>query len=100
MATYGLNEDDWDLLLDRIHDHTCLPFLGAGISSTPARERSMPTGAQLAESLAAECKFPGPEKWDLFRVCQYFSVSKDPHAMRKAIRDRLRVPNAEPTPAH
>lgn len=100
MGSHGLSDDDWDLLITRIRDQHCLPFLGAGVSASSAGAPGLPTGAQLAQSLAEECKYPGADKWDLFRVCQYFSVARDAHAMRVAISRKLLVPNVQPTPVH
>lgn len=100
MSSHGLSEDDWDLLLTRIRDQQCLPFLGAGVSISSGAGPGLPTGAQLAQSLAEECKYPGADKWDLFRVCQYFSIARDAHAMRVAIRQKLNVPGVRPTAVH
>lgn len=100
MAYHGMSDDDWDLLVMRIRDQHCLPFLGAGVSIGSGPDPGLPTGAQLAQSLAEDCKYPGADKWDLFRVCQYYSVARDAHAMRVAIRQKLRVPGVQPTPVH
>lgn len=99
-TSQGLSDDDWDLLVTRIRDEQCLPFLGAGVSVTAGSDPGLPTGAQLSKALAEECKYPGTDSWDLFRVCQYFSVARDAHAMRLAIRQKLNVPGLRPTPVH
>jgi hypothetical protein len=100
MPNHGLTDDDWDLLLTRIREQQCLPFLGAGVSISAGADPGLPTGAQLAQSLAEECKYPGADKWDLFRVCQYFSVARDAHAVRKAIVKKLDVAGVQPTAVH
>jgi SIR2-like protein len=100
MPASRLSDDDWDLLVSRIRANECLPFLGAGVSISSGPGAGLPAGSQLAESLAAECKYPGSDKWDLFRVCQYYSIARDPHEMRLAIRKRLRVPGIQPTEVH
>ena len=43
----GLNDDDWDMLLQRIKSGSCTPFLGAG-----ACAGTLPLGADVARKWA------------------------------------------------
>jgi hypothetical protein len=95
-----LSDNDWNLLIKRIRTQHCLPFLGAGVSLAVGTDPGLPTGGQLANSLAEECNYPGADKWDFFRVCQYFAMVRDPHSLREAIRDRLQQPKVRPTRVH
>ena len=63
-------EDDWWLLLRRIRDGECVPFLGSGASLGYDEGPNLPTAGELSETLAVECNYPGADRWDLLRVAQ------------------------------
>ena len=48
-----LTRDDWDLLLDRIKDGKCTPFLGAG-----ACHGVLPLGSSITEDWARKLDYP------------------------------------------
>ncbi|GIK57522.1 MAG: hypothetical protein BroJett015_31850 [Chloroflexota bacterium] len=64
----GLNERDWNLLLKRIADGKCTPFIGPAINHA-----YLPTRRALATSWANEFGYP-LENGDLARVAQYLAV--------------------------
>src|SRR4051794_6316246 len=66
---HGLSEDDWRLLLGRIHSGNCTPFLGAGMSAG-----TLPLGGDIAERWAAEFAYPLNDLRDLARVSQFVAV--------------------------
>jgi hypothetical protein len=68
-------DEDWDSLLSRIKSGKCTPFLGAG-----ACFGLLPTGKELAESLATAYNYPLEDRDDLMRVAQYVAIDRD--AMR------------------
>lgn len=70
-----LNKDDWDLLLDRIKDGKCTPFLGAG-----ACHGVLPLGSTIAEEWAQKLNYPLDDCSDLARVAQFLAINFD--AMR------------------
>lgn len=65
------NGIDWDLLLDRIKDGKCTPFLGAG-----ACFGALPLGSEIAGKWAEEYGYPLKDSHDLARVTQFVAVKK------------------------
>jgi hypothetical protein len=68
-----LKEKDWQILLNRISDGRCTPFLGAGASSG-----ALPLGSQIAEKWAQEYGYPLEDSRNLARVAQFLAVEHDP----------------------
>lgn len=68
-----LEEKDWDLLLHRIKDGKCTPFLGAG-----ACFGTLPLAADIARVWAQQYHYPLPDTGNLARVAQYLAVQYDP----------------------
>jgi hypothetical protein len=91
---------DWRLILRRIRRGQCVPFLGAGASLGFSRGAGLPTASQLARLLADECRFPGADRSDFFRVAQYYRMVFDEHELRQAIRKRLLIPGVQPSVVH
>ncbi len=80
----NLNERDWALLLGRIQDRECTPFLGAG-----ACAGTLPLGAQIAREWTAKYGFPMKEHaGDLARVAQYLALG-DARFPKREIRALL-----------
>lgn len=67
-----LEDREWELLLRRIRDGKCTPFLGAG-----ACYGVLPLGSDIARAWAAEYEYPLEDVYDLPRVAQYLSVQYD-----------------------
>jgi len=67
-----LRDSDWQLLLSRINNGACTPFLGAG-----ACYGTLPLGADVAAQWAAEHEYPLEDAHDLARVAQYLGVAQD-----------------------
>jgi hypothetical protein len=65
------NGIDWDLLLDRIQDGKCTPFLGAG-----ACFGVLPLGSKIAEECAEDYDYPLEDCHNLARVAQFLAVKK------------------------
>ena len=68
-----LQDRDWNLLLRRIKDGKCTPFLGAG-----ACYGTLPLGGDIAQQWAQEYQYPLDDHKDLARVAQYLAVQHDP----------------------
>ncbi|HEU0021578.1 MAG TPA: hypothetical protein VFR55_07905 [Dehalococcoidia bacterium] len=68
-----LQERDWTLLLRRIKDGKCTPFLGAG-----ACFGALPLGGEIARQWAEKYRYPLEDRGDLARVAQYLVVQYDP----------------------
>ena len=92
--------DDWDTMVLRIAARRCVPFLGAGVSLGFEGDVGLPTGGQLAEILADQCRFPGEDRTDLFRVAQYFRMVRDEDLLRRAVGKALRVKGSKPSIVH
>jgi hypothetical protein len=94
-----LTRDDWDLLLDRIKDGKCTPFLGAG-----ACHGVLPLGSSIAEDWAQRLNYPLDDCTDLARVAQFLAVNFD--AMRpkelmiKQLKDVQPPDFADPNETH
>jgi len=68
---------DWDILLGRIEEGRCTPFVGAGASAG-----IVPLGSAIAAHFAPEWNYPigedeDPTRLDLARVAQYCAITKD-----------------------
>lgn len=64
-----LEEREWQILIDRISDKKCTPFLGAG-----ACFGTLPTGGELAHELSQKYRYPLDGGDDLARVAQFLAV--------------------------
>src|SRR5437867_1776553 len=67
-----MRDTDWNLLLGRIGDGLCTPFLGAGAAAD-----ALPLGAQIAERWASAHGYPLEDVHDLARVAQFLAVHQD-----------------------
>jgi hypothetical protein len=65
-----LEDRDCDILLRRIRDGKCTPFLGAGVNAGV-----LPLGSDIARQWAAQYKYPLEDGTDLARVAQFLAVS-------------------------
>ena len=63
------DEQAFEELLKRIKRRECVLFLGAGVS----REVGLPSGTDLALSLARECNYPPTRPLTLSQVAQYYA---------------------------
>jgi hypothetical protein len=79
-----LNEATWKLLLRRMRDGDCTPFLGAGASSG-----SIPVASQMAREWAAEQGYPLADCSDLAKVAQYMAVMEDNLAPKELVRNQF-----------
>ncbi|MCP4263555.1 MAG: SIR2 family protein [Planctomycetes bacterium] len=68
-----LKERDWELLLERIKDGKCTPFIGAG-----ACFGTLPLGSDIARKWSQKYNYPLEDSGDLARVSQYLAVLYDP----------------------
>lgn len=68
-----LSEDDWKLLIARIKEGKCTPFVGAG-----ACVGTIPTAKEIAAEWALAEGFPFEDCTDLAKVAQFISVKSDP----------------------
>lgn len=64
-----LTEDDWKILLGRIKEGKCTPFLGAGVNY-----KILPLGGDIAKEWSSEDGFPLQSSDDLAAVAQFIAV--------------------------
>jgi SIR2-like domain len=67
-----MRQPDWRLLLARVADGLCTPFLGAG-----AVAPTLPLGSGIAKRWAAEHEYPLDDAQDLAHVSQFLAVYQD-----------------------
>ncbi len=81
----GLQEGEWNVLIKRIAQGKCTPFLGAG-----ANYPLLPLGGQIAATWADEKKFPFANgRDDLPRVAQFLAITEaDSLAPKEDLIDR------------
>jgi hypothetical protein len=81
----SLQDRDWDVLIKRIAQGKCTPFLGAG-----ANYPLLPLGGQIAATWAKEKKFPFASGWDdLPKVAQFAAITDvDPMAVKEELVER------------
>jgi NAD-dependent SIR2 family protein deacetylase len=91
---------DWLTLLGSIRDRECIVFLGAGASTMPDGQIGLPTASALSNELAEECRYPGTDKSDFLRVCQFYELTMGGHRLRKQIIKKLNVPGVQPGRLH
>lgn len=60
----------------------------------------LPSAAELAQTLADECGYPGFDRTNLLRIAQYYELKHDFMEPRSRIRSLLTVPNVEPSFVH
>lgn len=90
---------NWDLIVRRIREGVCVPFLGAG-ASVGFDGPGLPTGSALAEMLAEDCNYPGADRTDLFRVAQYYTMAYDRFELQQAVKKMLSVAGVGPSIVH
>src|SRR6266536_1978918 len=60
---------DWSILLERINNQRCVPFLGAGASFP-----TLPLGSTIAADRAREYNYPGDNPKNLVEVAQFLAI--------------------------
>lgn len=75
-----LRDKDWAVLLDRVEEKKCTPFLGAGIRSDVLTLR-----AKIAQQWAEEYEYPLDGSVNLARVARFISVNYDADFTKKKL---------------
>jgi len=84
LTSKRLDDTDWELLLNRIKEGKCTPFLGAG-----ACDGVLPLGSDIAREWAKKYAYPLTDTHDLARVAQFLAVTIDPMFPKEQIRKRF-----------
>jgi SIR2-like domain len=88
----SIQSNDWGIILESIRDQECVLFLGAS-ASLGFGQIGLPSARGLAEEIAAEFGYPGNDKEDFLRVCQYVELVQDKRVLREWICKRLNSVN-------
>lgn len=83
--TNTLSDRDWEILLRRIKEKKCTPFIGAG-----ACAGTLPMGSQIARDWAEKHKYPLNDGENLARVAQYLAVDQDDMTPKESIQRRFK----------
>jgi len=84
-AEHPLTETEWTTLVNRVVKGACTPFLGAGVAWP-----FLPTGKELATTLADKFEYPLPDPTNLPRVAQYVAtLHKDPSYAQGQVREEI-----------
>lgn len=81
----GLTERDWNLLLKRIADGKCTPFIGSAVN-----QAYLPNRPATAAGWAKEFGYP-LDNGDLARVSQYLAVEYDPFFPKEEMQKQIRA---------
>jgi hypothetical protein len=91
-----LEEKDWKLLLRRIEDGKCTPFLGSGACS-----EKIPVSPQIANEWAKKHDYPMEDSFDLARVALFVAVTEEDEMFpRDEIRNKIKELLKEITPKY
>ena len=90
-----LEEKDWKLLLRRIKDGKCTPFLGAGACC-----EKIPIGSQIANEWAKKYDYPMEDSYDLIRVAQFVAVTEDAMTPKEELCKKINELLKEVTPKY
>ncbi len=91
-----LEEKDWDILLKRIKNGKCTPFLGSGACS-----EKISVIFQIANEWAEEYDYPMEDSYNLARVAQFVAVTEEDEMLpRDEICNRITELSKEVTPKY
>lgn len=81
-----LDDKGWEVLLERVRDGRCTPFLGAGVN-----HGILPLGAEIAEEWSRENNYPLDDISDLVKVAQFLAIDRqDPMFPKEKILKLLK----------
>jgi hypothetical protein len=99
--------EEWyfKLITNAIDSGKCLPFLGAGASTTyeiaGELKPGLPAGGELAKWLAEQCNYTNGTSYDLLKVAEYFVItnSGDRVPLQRALQEKINI-GCLPRPIH
>src|SRR4051794_35014292 len=97
MSISPLDDLQWDLIVDRIHEGRCVPFLGAGanVGSAARKYEGLLLGGDLAKRFAAKTKGNG----ELARLALEYQVLTDRPYLLRFLKAELKDDRVKPSPA-
>ncbi len=103
-----MDDTNLELIFNAIEQGDCLAFLGAGACTPFVNNKGetipgLPTGKQLAEKLAKQCRYSNGKNndYDLLKVAEYFiySCSGSREPLERAINEEIQK-GCAPRPIH
>ncbi len=80
-----LREGDWEILIGRIKEGKCTPFLGAGACADV-----LPLASDIANEWADRYKYPLPDHENLIQVAQFLTVEYgDSEFAKRLVKQRI-----------
>src|SRR5882724_4791150 len=80
-----LREGDWEILIGRIKEGKCTPFLGAGACADV-----LPLASDIANEWADRYKYPLPDHKNLIQVAQFLTVEYgDSEFAKRLVKQRI-----------
>jgi hypothetical protein len=83
-AEQPLTEAEWRTLVDSVIKGRCTPFLGAGVAVP-----DLPTGTELAATLAKQFGYPLADPTNLPRVAQYVATRHHPWFAKGQVKEQI-----------
>lgn len=92
---HGLEDRDWNQLLEQIQHKKCTPIVGSGAVTGGAPvgatnwKFEYPVGAALAQEWAKDCEYPLEDETRIERVAQFIGVESGPVVPKERIKRRF-----------
>lgn len=91
-------EINWNLIIKRIHDGNCVPFLGAAANVTSSQYVGLPLGSEVSRKLAEEIKYKGKNSENLARVSLEYEFRNDRPCLNEDLKVIIPDTDREPSP--
>jgi hypothetical protein len=100
MAESTIKPSHMQLIVDRVHEGRCVPFLGAAanVSSQVRGYKGLPLGADVAGELVKQIQFKGPNAKDLARVALQYEFETDRPYLINTLKTILPDMKCTPSP--
>lgn len=100
IGTQTITELQWGMIVDRLHAHRCVPFLGAGANigrENPPYE-GLPLGGELARLLATKLNYAEGQAAELARIALEIQVETDRDYLLEFLAEALPYEQRVPSP--
>ncbi|MGA9996093.1 MAG: SIR2 family protein [Pyrinomonadaceae bacterium] len=100
-ARTSITKAHWNLIVNRISEDRCVPFLGAGVNVSDAGRnyQGLPLGCGVASKLIEEVSdFKGRDRENLARIALEYEFETDRPQLISGLRTILPYENCKPSP--
>ncbi len=100
MVKSKIDELKWEMIIDRLHHHRCVPFLGAAanIRNEIRRYVGLPLGNDVAHAFATKLQYGEGQPPELARIALEYEVRTDRPYLLQFLREMLDDGDIEPSP--